>query len=275
MGLDDDTIVVFTTDNGTENFTWPDGGQTPFAGGKGTVLEGGFRVPVHRALAGQGSRRARSRTASSPGSTGSRPSSPRPATRTSSRSCKQGKTARRHDLQGPPRRLQPDGPDHRQGAVEAPRDLLLRRGHARRGADRRLQVPLHRSARTAGSAARSSPTGRSWSTCGSIRSSAPAVRHGPSARCSSTTGSRTSSGASSSSSRRSAKLAQTCDRVPADAEGRELQPRGREGADPRSPRRRSATRKSRGMGRSPRYRPLGHSPGGLSIASHRRTEAAS
>ncbi len=44
-GLDGNTIVVFTTDNGTENFTWPDGGQTPFAGGKGTVLEGGFRAP--------------------------------------------------------------------------------------------------------------------------------------------------------------------------------------------------------------------------------------
>ena len=44
-GLDDDTIIVFSTDNGTENFTWPDGGQTPFAGGKGTALEGGFRVP--------------------------------------------------------------------------------------------------------------------------------------------------------------------------------------------------------------------------------------
>jgi len=45
QGLDDNTIVVFSTDNGTENFTWPDGGQTPFAGGKGTALEGGFRVP--------------------------------------------------------------------------------------------------------------------------------------------------------------------------------------------------------------------------------------
>jgi arylsulfatase A-like enzyme len=44
-GLANDTIVVFTTDNGAENFTWPDGGQTPFAGAKGTVLEGGFRVP--------------------------------------------------------------------------------------------------------------------------------------------------------------------------------------------------------------------------------------
>jgi arylsulfatase A-like enzyme len=44
-GLDDNTIVVFTTDNGAENFTWPDGGQSPFAGAKGTVMEGGFRVP--------------------------------------------------------------------------------------------------------------------------------------------------------------------------------------------------------------------------------------
>lgn len=44
-GLEENTIVLFTTDNGTENFTWPDGGQTPFAGGKGTVMEGGFRVP--------------------------------------------------------------------------------------------------------------------------------------------------------------------------------------------------------------------------------------
>jgi arylsulfatase len=45
-GLDDNTIVIFTTDNGTENFTWPDGGQTPFAMGKGTVMEGGFRAPA-------------------------------------------------------------------------------------------------------------------------------------------------------------------------------------------------------------------------------------
>jgi len=44
-GLDENTIIAFSTDNGTENFTWPDGGQTPFAGGKGTALEGGFRAP--------------------------------------------------------------------------------------------------------------------------------------------------------------------------------------------------------------------------------------
>jgi arylsulfatase len=45
MGEEDNTIVVFTTDNGTESFTWPDGGTTPFAQCKGTVMEGGFRVP--------------------------------------------------------------------------------------------------------------------------------------------------------------------------------------------------------------------------------------
>ena len=44
-GLDDNTIVVFTTDNGAEVMTWPDGGMTPFAGEKGQVMEGGFRVP--------------------------------------------------------------------------------------------------------------------------------------------------------------------------------------------------------------------------------------
>ena len=45
-GIEDNTILAFSTDNGAENFTWPDGGQTPFAGGKGTVLEGGFRAPA-------------------------------------------------------------------------------------------------------------------------------------------------------------------------------------------------------------------------------------
>lgn len=46
MGIEDNTILVFTTDNGAEVFTWPDGGMTPFAGAKGTVLEGGMRVPM-------------------------------------------------------------------------------------------------------------------------------------------------------------------------------------------------------------------------------------
>jgi arylsulfatase len=45
IGEDDNTIVIFTTDNGAEVFTWPDGGMTPFRATKGTVFEGGFRVP--------------------------------------------------------------------------------------------------------------------------------------------------------------------------------------------------------------------------------------
>jgi len=45
-GIDQNTIVVFTTDNGAEVFTWPDGGMTPFRGAKGTIYEGGMRVPA-------------------------------------------------------------------------------------------------------------------------------------------------------------------------------------------------------------------------------------
>jgi arylsulfatase len=45
IGEADNTIVVFSTDNGAEVFTWPDGGMTPFKGTKGTAYEGGFRAP--------------------------------------------------------------------------------------------------------------------------------------------------------------------------------------------------------------------------------------
>lgn len=46
IGEAENTIVIFTTDNGAEVFTWPDGGMTPFKGTKGTTYEGGFRVPA-------------------------------------------------------------------------------------------------------------------------------------------------------------------------------------------------------------------------------------
>ena len=46
IGEADNTIVIFTTDNGAEVFTWPDGGMTPFKATKGTSFEGGFRVPA-------------------------------------------------------------------------------------------------------------------------------------------------------------------------------------------------------------------------------------
>jgi arylsulfatase len=45
LGIADNTIVMFTSDNGAEIFTWPDGGNHPFRGEKGTTYEGGFRVP--------------------------------------------------------------------------------------------------------------------------------------------------------------------------------------------------------------------------------------
>jgi arylsulfatase A-like enzyme len=46
LGIADNTIVLFTSDNGAEIFSWPDGGNHPFRGEKGTVFEGGFRVPM-------------------------------------------------------------------------------------------------------------------------------------------------------------------------------------------------------------------------------------
>ena len=125
-GLADNTVVVFTTDNGAENFTWPDGGQTPFAGGKGTVLDGGFRVPcvvrwpgkipagkVENGLfsgldwfpdllgcCGQCTHRGR---------------------------AEEGQGAQRHDLPGSPRWLRPDRTPHRQRSLGSQRDLLFRR----------------------------------------------------------------------------------------------------------------------------------------------------
>jgi arylsulfatase len=45
LGLDENTIVMYSTDNGSESFSWPDGGTTMFRGEKNTQWEGGFRVP--------------------------------------------------------------------------------------------------------------------------------------------------------------------------------------------------------------------------------------
>jgi len=45
LGVADNTIVIYSTDNGAETISWPDGGITPFHGEKGTTWEGGFRAP--------------------------------------------------------------------------------------------------------------------------------------------------------------------------------------------------------------------------------------
>jgi len=46
LGIAENTIVIYTTDNGAEAFSWPDGGTTPFRGEKNTNWEGGYRVPA-------------------------------------------------------------------------------------------------------------------------------------------------------------------------------------------------------------------------------------
>ena len=83
MGVDNNTIVVFTTDNGTETFTWPDGGNTPFKGQKGTKVVSACRLSC---VGLARCRQARSKMALSRGSIGSRHSSPLPAIQTSRRS---------------------------------------------------------------------------------------------------------------------------------------------------------------------------------------------
>jgi len=46
LGLEENTIVMYSTDNGSESFSWPDGGTTMFRGEKATNWEGGYRVPT-------------------------------------------------------------------------------------------------------------------------------------------------------------------------------------------------------------------------------------
>ena len=45
LGITDNTIVMYSTDNGAELFSWPDGGMIPFRGEKNSNWEGGYRVP--------------------------------------------------------------------------------------------------------------------------------------------------------------------------------------------------------------------------------------
>jgi len=45
LGIEENTIVIFSTDNGAQKLTWPDAGASPFYGEKGTTWEGAFRVP--------------------------------------------------------------------------------------------------------------------------------------------------------------------------------------------------------------------------------------
>ncbi len=46
LGIADNTIVIYSTDNGAELALWPDGAMTQFRSEKGTTWEGGFRIPM-------------------------------------------------------------------------------------------------------------------------------------------------------------------------------------------------------------------------------------
>ena len=145
LGVDDNTIVVFSTDNGTEVFTWPDGGQTPFAHSKGTVLEGGFRVPAiirwpGNVPAGKVENGIMSGLDWFPTFVAAA-GNPNIAAE-----LKQGKKIGDTTYKSLPGRLQPDGHDYRQGTVGAARSLVLRRKRARRRAYRRFQISFHRPA---------------------------------------------------------------------------------------------------------------------------------
>jgi arylsulfatase A-like enzyme len=135
IGEAENTIVIFTTDNGAEVFTWPDGGMTPFRATKGTVFEGGFRVPAiirwpGKGQAGHGGERhlLRARLAADARRRGGQ-SQHHDATAG-------GRKAGGSHLQEPPRRLRPDRTADRPRAVGSPQPLLLRRPEARRPADR-------------------------------------------------------------------------------------------------------------------------------------------
>ena len=146
LGLADDTIVMYSTDNGAEVFTWPDGGQTPFRGEKNTNWEGGFRVPCAIRWPGlirpgtvlQRHLRARGHAAH-PGGRGRRSEREGEAA--------QGHERRRQDLQEPPRRLRHarhvagKAPEPAQGVL-----LLQRRRLARRGPLQPVEARLRRAA---------------------------------------------------------------------------------------------------------------------------------
>ena len=92
LGLAEDTIVIYSTDNGPHANTWPDGATTPFRSEKDTNWEGAFRVPEVIRWPGHIAAGS-SPTTSSSTTTGCPPSSPPPATPTSSRSSRPGHEA--------------------------------------------------------------------------------------------------------------------------------------------------------------------------------------
>ena len=86
LGIADDTIVIYSTDNGPHMNSWPDAGMTPFRSEKNTNWEGAFRIPGDDPLARQDPRRHHLERDRPAPRLAARPSSRPPASRTSSRS---------------------------------------------------------------------------------------------------------------------------------------------------------------------------------------------
>ena len=157
MGEAENTILIFTTDNGAEVFTWPDGGNTPFKGTKGTVTEGGFRAPCLVRWPGK-VKPGTVENGMFGATTGSPRCSPPPATRTSPnkllKGVKLGDREYKNHLDGYNQMDLLTG----KGPSSATRVLLLRGAAARRRPARRDEVRLLHSSRKAGPGRRSRPT---------------------------------------------------------------------------------------------------------------------
>ena len=158
LGLEDNTIVMYSTDNGAEKFSWPDGGISPFRNEKASNWEGAYRVPcairwpgvikpgtiLNDIFAHEDMLPTLTRCGGSAGREGT---------------VVKGNESREQDLQGASRWLQPDG--HTGWQVTRPAQgilLLQRRWLPRRAA---LQSVENRIRRTA----------RAWAGCvaGSVR----------------------------------------------------------------------------------------------------------
>ena len=133
LGIADNTIVMYSTDNGAETFTWPDGGTTMFRGEKNTQWEGGYRVPTVIRWPG----------VIEPGTVINDIAAHEDMLTTFLAAAGEpdvkeelltGKQIGDRNLQGPPRRLRPPAGAEGRGGMAAPRVPLLDRRRQRRGA---------------------------------------------------------------------------------------------------------------------------------------------
>ena len=180
LGLAENTIVMYSTDNGAEKFTWPDGGQSPFRGEKNTNWEGGYRVPRRDPLA----RRHQARHGAQRHLRARRHAAD--AARRRGRPGREGEAAEGHegrqqDLQGASRRLQHHRRARRQVAEPAHGVLLLQRRRlagrpALRPVEDRLRRAARRTAWTSGRSRSCRCACPSSSTCAPIRSRPPTTR---------------------------------------------------------------------------------------------------